>query len=349
MLPKGLLKFHKYTEGARTAVEEHLVEGALYAKRSDGSVHIHLTVSPEHLHLFEQTINKVKAVYEQKYNVTYNISYSVQKKSTDTIAVDPDNKPFRLDNGTILFRPGGHGALIENLNDIQAGIIFIKNIDNVAPDRVKDVTIRYKKLLASVFIDFQEKIFGYLRDIDAGKNDENFIEELIHFIENELNTVNPQLDKSNVEKTLEYAKNKLNRPLRMCGMVSSEGDTGGGPFWAYNPDGTMSLQIVETAQINLEDPAQKDIFEKATHFNPNDLVCGVKDYKGNKFDLTKYVDQTAGFIAKKSKDGRDLKAQELPGLWNGSMSDWNTVFIEVPIQTFSPVKKVNDLLFDEHQ
>lgn len=349
-LPKGVLKFHVYKNYTRTAIEEHLVEGAVYCKDDNRHVNIHLTVSPEHKEVFENVIKNKKGIYEKKFSVKYNITYSFQKLSTNTLSVDMFNQPFREDDGSILFRPGGHGALLENLNEIDADMIFIKNIDNVAHDSEKPVTYTYKKLLACLFIEYQEKIFNYLHILDKKEVTDKELKEILKFMEKELCII-PAIPVNNLDKkdAIEYAKRKLNRPFRIAGMVSSEGDTGGGPFWAKNSDGTTSLQIVETAQINLDDPKQKEIFSSATHFNPNDLVCGVKDYKGNKFDLKKYIDPDTGFIAKKSKDGRDLKAQELPGLWNGSMSDWNSIFVDVPFATFTPVKMVNDLLEPEHK
>lgn len=345
-LPKGLLKFHDYPDGGRTSVEEHLVEGAEYCRQDDGKVHLHLTVSPEHMELFKQLINQVKPKYEQLFDVIYQVDYSIQKKSTDTIAVEMDNSPFRLEDGSLLFRPAGHGALLENLSDIDADMIFIKNIDNVVPDRLKKHTFYYKKVLASIFAENQQRIFSYLDKLENGAS-ADMLDEISKYLEEVLCTL-PPADLGGKDR-VSYLKTKLNRPFRVCGMVKSEGDTGGGPFWAVNKDGSVSLQIVETAQIDLDDPEQKKIFERSTHFNPNDIVCGLKNFKGEKFEISRFVDKDAGFIAKKSKDGRDLKAQELPGLWNGSMSDWNTLFVEVPFITFNPVKMVNDLLLPEHQ
>ena len=350
-LPKGLLKFHRYKDGTRTPVEEHLMEGAHYCRSSDGSVYLHFTVSPEHRALFEQHVNEVKGRYEQAFGTTFHVSFSEQKPSTDTIAVDMSDEPFRNDDGTPLFRPGGHGALIENLNDLDADLVFIKNIDNVVPDRIKDETYRHKKLLGGVLLGAQGKIFTYLKYLDETRDvtTEN-LEEIREFVEDQLCTIPSQLFASmdGAEKVA-FLVQKLNRPLRVCGMVKNEGEPGGGPFWAMNPDGSTSLQIVESAQVNTDDPEQKKILENATHFNPVDIVCALKDHRGERFDLTHYVDSQAGFIAYKSKDGKELKAQELPGLWNGAMSDWNTIFVEVPIVTFNPVKTVNDLLRDQHQ
>ena len=347
-LPKGLLKFHKYEDGARTPLEEHLVEGALYAG-VDGKVNVHFTVSPEHRSLFEQLVAEKAAKYAEKYGVEYHVSFSEQKPSTDTIAADMDNHPFRDDKGRLVFRPGGHGALIENLNDLDSDIVFVKNIDNVVPDRLKADTVTYKQVLAGVLVTLQKKAFAYLRLIDSGKYTHEQVEEMIRFVQQELYCRKYDIKDLEDGDLILYLKSKLNRPMRVCGMVKNVGEPGGGPFLAYNADGTVSLQILESSQIDMKDPAKKAMFEKGTHFNPVDLVCAIRDYQGKKFDLLKYVDPATGFISYKSKNGKDLKALELPGLWNGSMSDWNTVFVEVPLSTFNPVKTVNDLLREQHQ
>lgn len=348
-LPKGLLKFHRYEDGNRTPLEEHLVEGALYAANRNGKVNVHFTVSPEHRALFQALVNEKAAVYAKKYGVDYNISFSEQKPSTDTVAADMDNKPFRDADGKLLFRPGGHGALIENLNDLDADIIFIKNIDNVVPDKMKGDTVLYKKLIAGILISLQQKAFAYLRLLDSGKYTHEQVLEILQFVQKQLFCKNPEVKNLEDSELAIYLKNKLNRPMRVCGMVKNVGEPGGGPFLAYNADGTISLQILESSQIDMNDAEKKAMFEKGTHFNPVDLVCAVRDYKGHKFDLVKYVDKATGFISHKSKNGKELKALELPGLWNGAMSDWNTVFVEVPLSTFNPVKTVNDLLREQHQ
>ena len=348
-LPKGLLKFHSYADGNRTPLEEHLVEGALYAKGNDGKVNVHFTVSPEHRPLFESLVAEKAVSYSKKFGVTYSISFSEQKASTDTVAATPDNEPFRTDDGKILFRPGGHGALIENLNDLDADIIFIKNIDNVVPDRLKDETVTYKKLIAGVLVSMQKKEFDYIRLLDTGKYTHEQLEEIIRFLRDELSCRNPELKVLEDSELAIYLRSKLNRPMRVCGMVKNVGEPGGGPFLAYNPDGTISLQILESSQIDKNNAEYLAMFNGGTHFNPVDLVCAVKDYKGNKFDLTKYVDPQTGFISSKSKNGKELKALELPGLWNGAMSDWNTIFVDVSLGTFNPVKTVNDLLREQHQ
>lgn len=348
-LPKGLLKFHKYEDDARTPVEEHLVEGALYAGGKNGQVTVHFTVSPEHRPLFEALVAKVAPKYEAKFGVKYAVSFSEQKASTDTVAANPDNTPFRGKDGKILFRPGGHGALIENLNDLDADIIFIKNIDNAVPDRLKAETVEYKKLIAGVLVSKQKKAFEYLELLDSGKYAHAQLENIIRFLRDELSCRNPELKELEDAELAIYLKKKLNRPMRVCGMVKNVGEPGGGPFLAYNQDGTINLQILESSQIDTNNTEYVKMFQNGTHFNPVDLVCAVKDYQGNKFDLTKYVDHQTGFISSKSKDGKELKALELPGLWNGAMSDWNTIFVEVPLGTFNPVKTVNDLLREQHQ
>ena len=348
-LPKGLLKFHSYSDGNRTALEEHLSEGAGYAKSKNGKVNIHFTVSPEHRPLFSELLGRKKSDYEENFRVTYDISFSEQKLSTDTVAVDADNNPFRDNDGNLLFRPGGHGALIENLNDIEADVIFIKNIDNVVPDHYKIDTVLYKKLIGGVLIATQKKIYNYLNLIESGQYTSEQIVEMIRFVQQELNVRNPETKILEDSDLVLYLKSKLDRPIRVCGMVKNEGEPGGGPFFAVNSDDTVSLQILESSQIDLNDPKKKEMFEKGTHFNPVDLVCAVCNHKGEKYQLPDYVDKNTGFISEKSKDGKKLKAMELPGLWNGAMSNWNTIFVEVPISTFNPVKTVNDLLRIEHQ
>lgn len=346
-LPKGLLKFHKYEKFSRTPVEEHLQEGYLYARSNKGEVNIHFTVSPEHRALFEDLINKKKDKFEQDLSTTYNISFSEQKPSTDTIAADANNEPFR-ENGTLLFRPGGHGALIENLNDLDADIVFVKNIDNTIPDKYKETETKYKKILAGVLVDTQRKIFEYLKLIDSGKYTHDELLEILHFLQNKLNVKNPETKFLEDAELVLYLKRKLDRPCRVCGMVRNVGEPGGGPFLAVNSDQTVSPQILESSQIDMSDPAKKEMFKKGTHFNPVDIVCSIKDYRGYRFNLKDYVDYNTGFISIKSKNGRELKALELPGLWNGAMSDWNTIFVEVPIETFNPVKMINDLLRGQH-
>ena len=348
-LPKGLLKFHRYENGSRTPVEEHLVEGANYSRSKNNKVYIHFTVPPEQKDDFIKHVNDVKPAYEKQFNVTYDISYSVQKPSTDTIAVDMSNEPFKNEDGSLLFRPGGHGALLENLDEFDYDMIFIKNIDNVVPDHVKGDTYYYKKMLGGILFDYQNQIFSYQRALEDVQNaDEQLIEKAYQFVTNDLCVLPPE-DIHDRQQKINFIVKKLNRPVRVCGMVKNEGEPGGGPYWAENADGSVSLQIIESSQVNMDDTHQKEVFNNASHFNPVDIVCSVKDYKGNKFNLLEFRDPETGFISKKSKDGKELKALELPGLWNGSMSDWNTIFVEVPVSTFNPVKTVNDLLRENHQ
>lgn len=352
-LPKGLLLFHRYDGYARTPFEEHLVEGTVYARDHQNVVRLHFTVSPEHRSGFESLLNKVKAEFEAKFGIVLEVTFSEQKPSTDTIAVAPDNEPFREKDGSLLFRPGGHGALLSNLNDLDNDLVFIKNIDNVVPDHLKPATYEYKKALAGVLLHYQNHIFKYQREMNEKHHtalESGFLAEAANFLENTLN-VKPAENQYYTEKEdlYQYLKEKYNRPIRVCGMVRNEGEPGGGPFWARNQDGTVSLQIAESVQIDQGNPIQIKIAKHATHFNPVDLVCGLKNYKGEKYDLMLFTDPLTGFISTKSKDGKELKAQELPGLWNGAMSDWNTLFVEVPIDTFNPVKTVNDLLRSQHQ
>lgn len=348
-LPKGLLEFHSYAEGSRTPLEEHLVEGALTAADKDGNVRLHFTVSPEHRSLFERKIADAVPVLEQKLGVRYTVTLSEQKPSTDTVAANPDGTPFRNDDGTLLFRPGGHGALIENLNDIDSAVVFIKNIDNVVPDAHRAATVEYKKVLAGYMMLVHDRIVEYLSRIDSGDYTIETLREIIAFMHSTLNVRHEKMKELEDGDLVLYLRAKLDRPLRVCGMVRNEGEPGGGPYITYNPDGSTSPQILESTQIDPGNADYKAMVAKATHFNPVDLVCYIKDVKGVKYDLPRYVDPATGFISSKSKSGRELRALELPGLWNGAMSDWNTVFVEVPVDTFNPVKTVNDLLRPAHQ
>ena len=345
-LPKGLLLFHSYTDKKRTPMEEHLVEGTMYAKDSKGNVNVHFTISPHHKALFEKLVNDVKVKLEKELDAHFNVSFSIQKPSTDTIAVDLENKPFR-EEGKLLFRPGGHGALIENLNDLDSDIVFVKNIDNVVPDRYKDNDALHKKMLAGVLVETQAKAFAYIDKLESGDYILQDLVDIENFMINQLNITGGEVVGSTRKQLAEYMINKLNRPIRVCGMVPNEGEPGGGPFIVENKDGSFSPHILEGSQIDEKTAAH--LADKATHFNPVDLVCAIKNRKGEKFNLLNFVDKDTGFISSKSSSGRPLKALELPGLWNGAMSDWNTIFVEVPINTFNPVKTVNDLLRDEHQ
>ena len=344
--PKGVLKFHRYPDEVRTAIAEHLVEAATYMKDEGNVCHLTITISPEHRPLFEAAIAEVRERYEARYGVRYDIRFQVQDPATDTIAVDPRNKPFRKEDGSLLFRPAGHGALIYNLNQVEEELVSIKNIDNVAAEKLLPRTAHWKEILLGSALIVRDQIFQYLDELDADPS-----VELCNEIEDYLDRVlciQMPLAHSEAER-VEMLRGKLDRPVRVCGMVRNEGEPGGGPYIIAGKDGCTSLQILESVQINPDDPGAKSAMSRATHFNPVDLVCCLRNYKGERFDLTEYVDPDAGFISSKSYEGRELKALELPGLWNGAMSNWNTVFVEVPVETFNPVKTVLDLLRDAHK
>jgi hypothetical protein len=335
-LPKALISFHKYNNEIRTAAHEHLIEGAEYAQ-SNNIVNIHFTLSPEHQTKFDDLMKKIVPDTEQKYGIKINITTSNQIPQTDTIAVNYDNTPFHDDNGNLVFRPAGHGALIDNLNKIDSDIIFIKNIDNITNDSHRTDTIKYKKLLAGILIDTQQRLFEFMR---ALVNDNYNEQDLRTFITQKLNTPIP----TNAISRDEFIQ-ILNRPIRVCGVVKNTGAPGGGPFWTLNDNGYESLQIIESSQIA---PESRDIMNKSTHFNPVDLVCGIRDWQGKKFDLTRFIDEKTGFISDKSYAGKPLRAMEKPGLWNGAMAYWHTIFVNVPNSTFTPVKQVSDLLAPAH-
>jgi len=344
--PKAILPFHRYKTHIATPIEEHLYECANYAS-SNGNSQLHFTLSETHQSAFENVIADVKTKVEKETKTKIDIRFSYQNKETDILAVDNANKPFRDNNGKLFFRPGGHGALIENLNQLDGDVIFVKNIDNVIQNNKKISTL-YKKALAGIMVELQKQIFNYLQAIENGE--EVKVAEIIDFAKYKLNIkVSKNVLKYTLENQIVHFKKILDKPIRVCGMVKNEGDTGGGPFWVRNPKGVVSLQIVETAQIDLANPDQAKVFSQATHFNPVDLVCGIQNYKGNKFYLPDFVDNNSGFIVQKNKDGKPLKSYELPGLWNGAMAKWITIFVEVPLITFNPVKTVNDLLKPPHQ
>ena len=346
--PKAVLEFHKYETEITTPVEEHLNECAFYAS-SNAVSHLHFTVSENHENLFQKIINEVKQKVENKSNTKINVSYSYQDKSTDTISVTPNNEPFRNEKGQLVFRPGGHGALINNLNKLDADVLFIKNIDNVIQNHIQEITL-YKKGLAGVLLDLQQQIFKILKAAENDEIAEKNIPEIIDFMEQKLNIdVLEDFDKYTLTNKVEFIKNKLNRPIRVCGMVKNEGEPGGGPFWVRSYKGNVSLQIVESTQVETNSSEQAEILANASHFNPVDLVCATKNYRGERFDLTQFIDASTGFIVSKNRNGQDLKGYELPGLWNGAMAKWITVFVEVPLITFNPVKTVNDLLKPAHQ
>ena len=345
-MPKGLIQFHKYENENRTPFEEHLVEGALYAKDKNGDVRMVVTVSVEHQKGFEELYAQVKEKYEQRFGCKYHVTFTNQQPSTDIVAVDMENKPFTKDDGSLLFRPGGHGALLANLNDIDADVLVIKNIDNVVKESLLDETIRWKKILVGMATELQAKVFGYLKQLDEQGDavSAELVAEIKEFMEKEFCVSVPQTG----AELVKVLREKLNRPVRICGMVKNEGEPGGGPYVILGEDGTTSLQILEAAQIDKNNAKAMEAMKGATHFNPVDLVCAVKNYKGEKYDLSKHTDPKTGFISEKSFQGRALKAQELPGLWNGAMSDWNTQFVETPLITFNPVKTVLDLLREQH-
>ena len=345
-LPKGVLPFHYYNEShIATAFEEHLIEAASCVGGS--KVRIHYTISEKHRHLFEDLSENILERVVSQTGKTFDLEYSYQKSSTDTIAVTEENQPFRNDDGSILFRPSGHGALIENLNELDADLVFVKNIDNVVTQSSRDLVVNYKKVLAGLLLKTQENVFSFLKELDNGLDD---LSDVTDFMTNELNVKFPEaFDNYKSEEKHQYIKSRLNRPIRVCGMVKNEGQPGGGPFWTLDTKGVISLQIVESAQMDLSKQDQEVIVNQATHFNPVDLVCGLKDYKGNAYNLSEFVDSETAFISSKTQSGKALKALELPGLWNGSMAGWNTLFVEVPLETFNPVKTVNDLIKPGHQ
>ncbi|NLK81913.1 MAG: DUF4301 family protein [Bacteroidales bacterium] len=350
-LPKGALFFHQYPDAPRTAIEEHMVEGAQYAKNSNGDVFLHFTVSPEFIQEFKDIVQKTKAQYQEQYNVKFYVDYSVQNLATDTIAVTKENTPFLNADGSLLFRPAGHGALIENLNELDFDLIFIKNIDNVVPDSYKQSTVYYKKVLAGILLHYQKIIFDFYKKLKKSKHlSEKLQKKIIAVFTQELSYVFPDdFFEMPKDDRKDYLLDLLYSPIRVCGMVKNEGEPGGGPFFVKENDGSQTLQIVEMAQLDESSQEHMDIVKQATHFNPVDIVCGIKDSEGKKFNILKYVDEEAGIITMKSKDGKELKALELPGLWNGAMSHWITIFVEVPIITFNPVKEVTDLLRAEHK
>lgn len=348
-LPKGLLLFHRYQDSTRTPIEEQLAEASKYARNADGTVRVHFTLSPEHIDPFNTLIHKRKAELEERYSALFEITHSTQKSDTDTVAVDLENNLMRDSSGKLIFRPGGHGALIYNLNDIKSDIIFIKNIDNVVPQPLWCDTLIYKKALGGFLVEIRSQVYKFMAQLGEDKKvSNNLITEIRTFLKEYFSIDTTPLDDLSNEEQTNFLRRLLNRPLRVCGMVRNTGEPGGGPYIVKNENGITNLQILESSQINKEDPTDKEIFDNSTYFNPVDLVLSVKDYRGNKFDLLSFVDPETGFISRKSQEGRELKALELPGLWNGAMSNWLTAFVAVPATTFNPVKTVNDLLRPSH-
>jgi hypothetical protein len=348
-LPKGLLRFHRYASGSRTPFEEHLVEAAAYV--NDGqTARLHFTVSPQHREAFVRHLDSVRASYERSYATRFEVGFSLQKPSTDTVAVDLEDRPFRDPGGDLLFRPGGHGALIENLNDLGADLVYIKNIDNVVPDDRKAGTVRAKRALGGVLVETQQQIFHHLECLTGASPSSEDLRYALDFVRHDLCVEPPEaIERGDAVSLRYFLVRKLERPLRVCGMVRNTGETGGGPFWVRGADGAGSLQIVETAEVDAASEEQRAILASASYFNPVDVACALRDRHGRCFDLRRHVDQDAVFVTQKSSGGRLLKALERPGLWNGGMADWNTVFVEVPGNSFDPVKTVNDLLRPEHQ
>ena len=347
--PKGLLPFHNYGNHTATPFEEHLKEASVYAKSGD-TAELHFTISEQHGEMFNSELGTIKDRVSTAAQTSFKVSYSYQKSSSDTIAVDMQNKPFRNSDGSVLFRPGGHGALIENLNEQEADIIFIKNIDNVTVPRFAGDVSDSKKVLAGVLLEVQEKAFAYAKLLVDNNLNADQLNDIKDFLEHELNVrFSIKFSGFSIGQQIEVLKDKINRPIRICGMVKNEGEPGGGPFWIKDAKGNVSLQIIESAQIDMDKTEQADILKNSTHFNPVDLVCGVRNHEGEKYNLMNFVDPKQGFITGKTKEGRELKALELPGLWNGAMAFWNTIFVEVPSSTFNPVKTVNDLLRPAHQ
>jgi len=347
-LCKGLIKFHRYPDHCRTPFEEHLVEAAAYTQDKKGVARVHFTVSPEHREAIRTHLEEVRGRYE-KSGVKFQIGLSVQKPSTDTLAVNLDNEPFRDIEGSLVFRPGGHGALLENLQELDGEIIFIKNIDNVVPDRLKGETYTYKKALGGLLVELQDQIFSYLRELCKKNVTDKLLKEAFEFARQKFSVnASEQIHQGTKQGKVGFLLDKLNRPLRVCGMVKSTGEPGGGPFWVGQDKKTASPQIVESSQVNMQSTKQQDIWVSSTHFNPVDIVCGIRDFRGRSFDLTRFHDPSTCFISTKSMDGKPLKALELPGLWNGGMAKWNTIFVEVPLITFNPVKTFLDLLEQAH-
>jgi hypothetical protein len=347
--PKGSIKFHNYPEGSRTAFEEHLIEALNYTKTKNGSAHIHFTISSEHEDLVKSALNPVVKKYS-KEGKQIEVSYSFQKTTTNTVAATADNKPFRDEKGKIVFRPGGHGALLSNLIDLQSDIIVIKNIDNLVPDHLREETYKYKKLLIGYLVELHSKLITYLAKLVDKDISNEMLEVISDFVKNDLELkITKEYKSMSSDNKRDYLFRLMNRPIRICGMVRKEGHPGGGPFWVLEKDGKVTKQVVEITQIDLSSKEQRDILESATHFSPVDFICCVRDYNNKPFDLYQFSDKDSGLITIKSKDGKELKALELPGLWNGGMANWITVFVEVPKITFNPVKEVNDLLKTEHQ
>jgi len=348
-LPKGLIEFHLYESGPRSAFEEQLVEGATHLAAAGGTCRYHFTVSAEHLAAFESSLASAAPRIERRTSMDLEVSFSTQSPSTDTLAVDLENRPFRLQSGELLFRPAGHGSLIENLHQLDGDIVFIKNIDNIAPERQHEDSGRWKRLLAGKLGQLQRSLFALAGRLEAACT-EQLVEEALEFLRQE---VGVQVSRESLDPSLltrrKVVLDLLDRPLRVCGVVRNEGQPGGGPFWVHQRGRGLTCQVVEAAQVDRDDPAQDEVWSASTHFNPTDLVCGLRSRKGEPYELSRFIDPEMSFVTEKSHEGRPLRALERPGLWNGAMAGWNTVFVEVPLATFTPVKTVFDLLQPEHR
>jgi len=348
-LPKALVLFHHYPEGSRTPLEEHLVEAAAYLKDSQGRCRLHFTVSEEHLPIVKAFFQKIQTHY-QTGGTRYEVDFSIQKKSTDTLAADRQNLPFRDRNGELVFRPAGHGALLQNLEASGGDIVFLKNIDNVSPEGGSFEAVAYKKAMAGYLLEIQETCFAYLRRLEHGALTAAEAAEIEAFVSSTLSaTLPPDWPERDAAAREHWMFERLHRPLRVAAMVPNQGEPGGAPFWVEEPGIGFSIQVIESAQVDRRDPEQERLFRSSSHFNPVDLVCGIRDYRGRPFALADFVDAEAGFLSEKSYEGRPLRALELPGLWNGGMARWNTVFVETPAKTFTPVKKAEDLLRPDHR
>jgi len=341
-LPKGLLAFHAVADGARTPFVEHLAEAALL-NGLDGTVALHFTVSAEHLPLFRAQFAAWRSTLEETYGCRFAVTYTTQKPSTDTLALAADGKPLRDADGRLVLRPGGHGALLENLNDLAGDIILVRNIDNVVPDVLKQANLVWTRLLAGYLLVVQEEQHALLKALHDQPDDPLVRELAVGFLVDRL-----QADVSPAED-VGVLLDRLDRPLRICGMIPNSGEPGGGPFWVRDDRGRVTRQIVEGAQIDRDNPEQAAILARSTHFNPVDMVCGVSDWRGRSYDLHRFVDEDAVIITTKMQDGREVRVLERPGLWNGGMADWHTLFVEIPPAAFNPVKTVFDLLRPAHQ
>ena len=347
--PKGILPFHRYADHTRTPIEEHLIEAAAYAKDTNKQARVHFTVAPEHHMAVHEHIESARQRFTHEA-CDWIVTSSLQHASSETLAVEMDNQPFRDRDGHLLFHPAGHGALLANLHDLQGDLVFIKNIDNVVQDHLKDDMYLYKRALGGYLITIQDTLFGYLRQLEAGTATAQQLDEMMQWVHAALSvTKPPQWKNWDLPQRASYLRQAGNRPVRVCGMVKKTGDPGGGPFWVQHDDDTTSLQIVEFSQVDTRSSVQQHIFGSSTHFNPVDIVCGMRDYQGCPFDLSQFVDPHTGFLSQKSYEGHALKIFELPGLWNGAMAKWHTIFVEVPRSTFHPVKTVLDLLLPAHQ